>query len=73
MSKERDWPANLGTSSQLDRPLRMPLIINLVYSTGMMDWDNTSIVFTKRSLIEFLKYAAEHPCILPSLPLSAFR
>ncbi|KAI9056837.1 hypothetical protein FKP32DRAFT_1598722 [Trametes sanguinea] len=35
MSKERDWPANLG----------------------MLDWDNTSIVFTKRSLIEFLKYA----------------
>ncbi|KAL5529410.1 hypothetical protein ACEPAG_5395 [Sanghuangporus baumii] len=23
---------------------------------GMMDWDNTKIVFTKRSLIEFLKY-----------------
>ncbi|KAI0350108.1 hypothetical protein OH77DRAFT_1507173 [Trametes cingulata] len=35
MSKERDWPANLG----------------------MMDWDSTSIVFTKRSLLEFLKYA----------------
>ncbi|OSC97659.1 hypothetical protein PYCCODRAFT_1440042 [Trametes coccinea BRFM310] len=35
MSKERDWPANLG----------------------MLDWDNTSIVFTKRSLVEFLKYA----------------
>ncbi|KAF9533345.1 hypothetical protein CPB83DRAFT_845108 [Crepidotus variabilis] len=34
MSKERDWPANLG----------------------MLDWDDTSIVFTKRSLIEFLKY-----------------
>ncbi|PPQ66844.1 hypothetical protein CVT26_009623 [Gymnopilus dilepis] len=37
MSKERDWPANLGKSS-------------------MLDWDDTSIVFTKRSLIEFLKY-----------------
>jgi len=24
---------------------------------GMLDWDNTSIVFTKRSLIDFLKYA----------------
>ncbi|KAF8226187.1 hypothetical protein L208DRAFT_1425184 [Tricholoma matsutake] len=23
---------------------------------GMLDWDSTSIVFTKRSLIEFLKY-----------------
>ncbi|KAK7693101.1 hypothetical protein QCA50_002667 [Cerrena zonata] len=23
---------------------------------GMLDWDNTSIVFTKRTLIEFLKY-----------------
>ncbi|KAF9476603.1 hypothetical protein BDN70DRAFT_934923 [Pholiota conissans] len=34
MSKERDWPANLG----------------------MLDWDSTGIVFTKRSLIEFLKY-----------------
>jgi len=34
MSKERDWPADLG----------------------MLDWDNTSIVFTKRTLVEFLKY-----------------
>ncbi|KAF8061460.1 hypothetical protein FPV67DRAFT_1673104 [Lyophyllum atratum] len=34
MSKEKDWPANLG----------------------MLDWDSTNIVFTKRSLIEFLKY-----------------
>ncbi|KAF8892697.1 hypothetical protein BD779DRAFT_1510447 [Infundibulicybe gibba] len=25
-------------------------------SIGMMDWDSTSVVFTKRSLIEFLKY-----------------
>ncbi|KAF8181560.1 hypothetical protein BJ912DRAFT_979357 [Pholiota molesta] len=25
-------------------------------SLGMLDWDNSSIVFTKRSLIEFLKY-----------------
>ncbi|KAI0747702.1 hypothetical protein C8Q80DRAFT_1168151 [Daedaleopsis nitida] len=24
---------------------------------GMLDWDSTSIVFTKRSLLEFLKYA----------------
>ncbi|KIM48951.1 hypothetical protein M413DRAFT_438128 [Hebeloma cylindrosporum] len=34
ISKERDWPADLG----------------------MLDWDNTSIVFTKRTLVEFLKY-----------------
>ncbi|KAJ8583544.1 hypothetical protein M405DRAFT_937164 [Rhizopogon salebrosus TDB-379] len=34
MSKEKDWPVNLG----------------------MLDWDTTSIVFTKRSLVEFLKY-----------------
>ncbi|KAG2147359.1 hypothetical protein BD769DRAFT_1415866 [Suillus cothurnatus] len=34
MSKEKDWPVNLG----------------------MLDWDNTRIVFTKRSLVEFLKY-----------------
>ncbi|KAH6918893.1 hypothetical protein BKA70DRAFT_1248566 [Coprinopsis sp. MPI-PUGE-AT-0042] len=34
MSKEREWPAELG----------------------MLDWDNTNIVFTKRTLIEFLKY-----------------
>ncbi|KAH9857723.1 hypothetical protein C2E23DRAFT_748213 [Lenzites betulinus] len=26
-------------------------------SLGVLDWDNTSIVFTKRSLLEFLKYA----------------
>ncbi|KAI6028311.1 hypothetical protein F5J12DRAFT_804485 [Pisolithus orientalis] len=24
---------------------------------GMLDWDSTNIVFTKRSLVEFLKYA----------------
>ncbi|RDX45481.1 hypothetical protein OH76DRAFT_1408058 [Lentinus brumalis] len=35
LSKERDWPAQIG----------------------MLDWDNTNIVFTKRSLLEFLKYA----------------
>ncbi|KAL4064318.1 hypothetical protein V8B97DRAFT_1707311 [Scleroderma yunnanense] len=35
MSKEKDWPVNLG----------------------MLDWDSTNIVFTKRSLVEFLKYA----------------
>ncbi|KAH7930891.1 hypothetical protein BV22DRAFT_1028054 [Leucogyrophana mollusca] len=34
MTKERDWPVNLG----------------------MLDWDTTNIVFTKRSLVEFLKY-----------------
>lgn len=34
MSKEKEWPSNLG----------------------MLDWDTTKIVFTKRSLIEFLKY-----------------
>ncbi|KAF5365622.1 hypothetical protein D9758_003141 [Tetrapyrgos nigripes] len=34
MSKEKEWPSNLG----------------------MLGWDDTSIVFTKRSLIEFLKY-----------------
>ncbi|CAE6339267.1 unnamed protein product [Rhizoctonia solani] len=26
------------------------------YKLGVMDWDNTKIVFTKRQLIEFLKY-----------------
>jgi len=26
------------------------------YKLGMMDWDDTNIVFTKRSLIDFLKY-----------------
>lgn len=31
--------------------------ISYMYATGMMDWDDTSIVFTKRSLIQFLKYA----------------
>ncbi|TCD59816.1 hypothetical protein EIP91_011395, partial [Steccherinum ochraceum] len=27
---------------------------------GMMDWDTTNIVFTKRSLLEFLKYGPRH-------------
>ncbi|KAI0073402.1 hypothetical protein K474DRAFT_1666638 [Panus rudis PR-1116 ss-1] len=29
---------------------------NWAANLGMLDWDNTRIVFTKRSLIEFLKY-----------------
>ena len=28
--------------------------------TGMLDWDNTSIVFTKRTLIEFLKFVVSY-------------
>jgi hypothetical protein len=33
--------------------------------TGMLDWDSTSIVFTKRTLIEFLKSAPLPPrCLL---------
>lgn len=34
MSKEKDWPLNLG----------------------MLDWDDTKVVFTKRTLLEFLRY-----------------
>jgi hypothetical protein len=26
------------------------------HALGMMDWDNTRIVFTKRTLIEFLRH-----------------
>ncbi|KAG6850454.1 hypothetical protein H0H93_012875 [Arthromyces matolae] len=40
MSKEKSWAADLDFKT-------MP---------GMLDWDATNIVFTKRSLIEFLKY-----------------
>jgi len=40
-------PSNaINTSKEKDWPA----------SLGLLDWDSTSIVFTKRSLIEFLKY-----------------
>lgn len=51
MSKERDWPASLGITLQSMR--HRP--INLFLLTGMLDWDSTGVLFTKRSLIEFLK------------------
>lgn len=50
MSKERDWAAALGVCSLLG-------VWHVIhsYTAGMLDWDSTSIVFTKRSLLEFLK------------------
>ena len=33
-------------------------VLMLGCAAGMMDWDNTSIVFTKRTLLEFLKYVS---------------
>ena len=51
MSKERDWPANLGITLQNITYI----FVNLFLSTGMLDWDSTGVLFTKRSLIEFLK------------------
>ena len=51
MSKERDWPANLGIFAK-DRPY---LCLPISAYTGMLDWDSTGVLFTKRSLIEFLK------------------
>ncbi|KAM5535564.1 hypothetical protein V8D89_010731 [Ganoderma adspersum] len=53
-SKERDWPAQLGAPCP-----RIPQqsCSNLPTLAGMLDWDNTNIVFTKRTLLEFLKYA----------------
>lgn len=51
MSKEKDWQSALGAhvpcndSRNLSRPI----------FSGMLDWDSTNIVFTKRTLIEFLK------------------
>lgn len=34
----------------------LPLHWQCLLLAGMMDWDNTRIVFTKRTLIEFLRY-----------------
>ncbi|KAF9002032.1 ras guanine nucleotide exchange factor domain-containing protein [Cyathus striatus] len=50
-SKEKDWPAALGTNLH-----PYPLTVDSNSRSGMLDWDSTSIVFTKRSLVEFLKY-----------------
>ena len=41
------------------------------WTTGMMDWDNTRIVFTKRTLIEFLRCESFPVVIRVSLELSA--
>ncbi|TFK42873.1 hypothetical protein BDQ12DRAFT_732465 [Crucibulum laeve] len=39
-------PSTIDLSVEKDWPANL----------GMLDWDNTNIVFTKRSLVEFLKY-----------------
>lgn len=51
MSKEKDWPSALGAHVSCN-DLRN--LFRLIFS-GMLDWDSTNIVFTKRTLIEFLK------------------
>ena len=52
MSKEKEWASSLG---QWDEPVLKEALHKSFYQTGMMDWDNTRIVFTKRTLIEFLR------------------
>jgi hypothetical protein len=54
MSKEKDWPMHLGGFLLHAYPItasRFPTY----HVAGMLDWDDTNIVFTKRSLVEFLK------------------
>lgn len=46
---EKDWQANLGERST---SLSFKSLNDI---SGMLDWDSTKIVFTKRQLIEFLK------------------
>ncbi|KAI0637336.1 hypothetical protein C8Q77DRAFT_1097076 [Trametes polyzona] len=46
-------PATFTPSDVIDMAKERDWPANL----GMLDWDNTNIVFTKRSLLEFLKYA----------------
>ncbi|CDO69040.1 hypothetical protein BN946_scf184834.g47 [Trametes cinnabarina] len=46
-------PATFTPSNVIDMSKARDWPANL----GLLDWDSTSIVFTKRSLIEFLKYA----------------
>ena len=60
MTKEKEWPANLGRPSEAllalaldNQTIAMPFR-NVLFA-GLLDWDKTSIVFTKRSLIEFLR------------------
>ena len=55
MSKEKDWASSLGKlmSCRTCKATHNGRIVSI----GMMDWDTTRIVFTKRTLIEFLRYA----------------
>ncbi|PSS22659.1 hypothetical protein PHLCEN_2v3025 [Hermanssonia centrifuga] len=55
MSKEKEWAANIGEFFVCCVRRKLYLLTSQC-PTGMMDWDNTRIVFTKRTLIEFLKY-----------------
>jgi hypothetical protein len=60
MSNEKDWAANLGYLV-----VALPPSHSQWFSLGMLDWDSTSIIFTKRSLMEFLKF------VVSPRPLSA--
>jgi hypothetical protein len=53
MSKEKDWQSSLGTHVPCNES--QTFLLFMATSAGMLDWDSTSIVFTKRTLIEFLK------------------
>ena len=46
----RSWSATRSVNLH-----RSQALTRLLMLAGMLDWDDTSIVFTKRSLIEFLK------------------
>jgi hypothetical protein len=52
MEKEKDWQVNLGTPVSCND---CEVLFSMIIPAGMLDWDSTSIVFTKRTLIEFLK------------------
>lgn len=53
MAKEKDWAANIGEPLAMASSCRLMACAN---NSGMLDWDSTRIVFSKRTLIEFLRY-----------------
>ncbi|KAI6102752.1 hypothetical protein EDD16DRAFT_336519 [Pisolithus croceorrhizus] len=56
LSHYRDHFA-MSSTFTLSRDVDMTKEKDWPLNLGMLDWDSTSIVFTKRSLVEFLKYA----------------
>jgi hypothetical protein len=50
----KTWAETIGMHTILS-PEAVPAVLMALSCTGKMDWDETHICFTKRSLLDFLK------------------